>query len=212
MDQHSGGQIARSTPGAIGNLVSPLDELLAGLLGGDEARAEEAVTALAEQGAEALPALLNLLDSSPDVEQRWWILRALAENPQAESHYFVPYLSDPAEEIRQCAALALAAHPGPEAVPALIQALSDADELTAMLSARALVALGSEAVAPLLEVQKDAPLSARIQAMRALSEIGDERAIPAMLSALEEASVFLRHWAEFGLERLGLNMVYFKPE
>jgi HEAT repeat protein len=94
----------------------------------------------------------------------------------------------------------------------LVQALSDPDDLTAMLAARALASLGSEAVEPLLEVLKEAPLTARIQAMRALSEIADQRAIPAMISALDDASTLLRYWAELGLERLGLNMVYLKPE
>jgi hypothetical protein len=32
------------------------------------------------------------------------------------------------------------------------------------------------------------------------------------MNAIEEESAMLRYWAEEGLERLGLNMVYIKPE
>jgi HEAT repeat protein len=58
---------------------------------------------------------------------------------------------------------------------------------------------------------EDAPQSARIHAMQALSEIADPRALPSMLSALSEDSAILHYWAEAGLERLGVNMVYIKP-
>ncbi len=53
---------------------------------------------------------------------------------------------------------------------------------------------------------------ARIQIMRSLAEIRDHRAIPLMLKATEEDSAMLNYWAKEGLERLGLNMVYIKPE
>jgi len=45
-----------------------------------------------------------------------------------------------------------------------------------------------------------------------LAEIADHSAIPALMSALEDDSVMVQHWAEEGLERLGLDMVYLKPE
>jgi HEAT repeat protein len=63
-----------------------------------------------------------------------------------------------------------------------------------------------------LEVPKDAPQRARINALRALAEIVDYSTIPTLMAALEEDSVMMQHWAEEGLERLGLNMVYLKPE
>ena len=80
------------------------------------------------------------------------------------------------------------------------------------LARNALVAIGKPAVPSLLEVPKDAPQRARINALRALAEFADYGAIPALMAALEEDSVMLKHWAEEGLERLGLNMVYLKPE
>jgi len=51
----------------------------------------------------------------------------------------------------------------------------------------------------------------RILAMRALSEIRDHRAIPIMMKSLNEESALLQYWAQEGLNRLGLNMVYIKP-
>lgn len=211
MDRNSGGKTARPSPGAPVTSVLSLEALLDNLTSGEEARAEAAAASLIELGTSTLPRLQSLLDS-PESDHRWWAIRTLAGMETAETGWFVPFLSDPVDEIRQCAALALAAHPGPEAVPALCQALSDPDSLTARLVAAALAAHGSEAAPALLEVQKDAPLAVRIQAMRALSQIADPRAIPAMMSAFEEDSAILQHWAETGLERLGLDTIYLKPE
>jgi len=80
------------------------------------------------------------------------------------------------------------------------------------LARNALVVIGKPAVPSLLDVPKEAAQRARINALRALAEIGDYSAIPVLMAALEEDSVMLQHWAEEGLERLGLNMVYLKPE
>ena len=63
----------------------------------------------------------------------------------------------------------------------------------------------------LLEVLKNAAQSARIHAMHALSEIADPRAIRPMIEAMSEESAMLHYWAEAGLERMGVNMVYLKP-
>jgi len=76
----------------------------------------------------------------------------------------------------------------------------------------ALAVIGKPAVPFLIEISKDAPQTARINAMRALAEIVDFNAIPALMAALDDDSVMMQHWAEEGLERLGLNMIYLKPE
>jgi HEAT repeat protein len=80
------------------------------------------------------------------------------------------------------------------------------------LACSALVVIGKPAIPSLLEIPKDAPQTARINATRALAEIADHSAIPALMAALEDDSVMIQHWAEEGLERLGLDMVYLKPE
>jgi HEAT repeat protein len=165
---------------------------------------------LIELGEEAIPALLDLTRSS-DVDQRWWSLRVLAQSPHAQAEWLVPFLSDTAREVRQCAALGLAIKPDDSAVQPLVQALSDEDGMVSSLAVNALVKIGSAAVPSLIEVVKNASQSARIHALRALAEIRDHRAIPVMMKVMEEDSVLLQHWAKEGLDRLGLDMVYIKP-
>jgi len=190
--------------------VSSLPELLNDLISGDETRAEEAVSLLVDLGEEATPALMDLTHSS-DADQRWWGLRVLAQSPHSKKEWLIPFLSDPAPEVRQCAALGLAAKPDEGAIQPLLRALSDEDSMVGNLALNALVKIGSAAVSSLIEVVKNAPQSARIHALRALAEIRDHRAIPVMMQVMGEDSALLQHWAKEGLERLGLDMVYIKP-
>jgi len=191
--------------------MSLLDELLADLTSGDETRAEHAVPGLVGLGEQAFPALRDLLNAE-DADQRWWALRTLAQSPQSRAEWLLPLLDDSAPEVRQAAALGLCSHPDETAVRPLIQALNDGDSMVSDLARNALVVIGKPAVPFLLEVPKDAPQRARINALRALAEIVDYSTIPTLMAALEEDSVMMQHWAEEGLERLGLNMVYLKPE
>lgn len=188
-----------------------LEELLADLTSGDETRAEESVPGLIALGEEAFPALRDLLKSA-DADHRWWAIRTLASAPQARTEWLLPFLNDPSAEVRQAAALGLAGHPDETAIKPLVQALSDADSMVSNLACNALVAIGKPAVPSLIEFPKNAPHRARINAIRALAEIKDYSAIPALMAALEDDSAMMQHWAEEGLERLGLNMVYLKPE
>jgi HEAT repeat protein len=200
------------------NNVASLQDLLGDLKSGSETRAEKAVPALIELGDAAIPALLDLTRSS-DVDQRWWGLRVLAQSPHAESAWLLPFLNDPAREVRQCAALGLALKPDENATPSLVQALRDEDSMVSSLAVNALVKIGKGAVPALIDVVKrsperaegNAPQSARIHALRALAEIKDHRAIPVMMKVMEEDSALLQHWAKEGLDRLGLDMVYMKP-
>ena len=204
--------------------MSSLQDLLSDLTSGSETRAEKAVPALIELGDEAIPALLDLTRSS-DVDHRWWALRVLAQSPQAQAEWLVPFLTDPAREVRQCAALGLAIKPDESATTSLVRALSDEDSMVSSLAVNALVKIGKAAVPALIDVVKpnpegsstaphgegNAPQSARIHALRALAEIRDHRAIPVMMKVMEEDSALLQHWAKEGLDRLGLDMVYMKP-
>lgn len=190
-----------------------MDELrawLADLVSGDEQRAEAAVAPLAALGEAAWPALRELLDS-PDPDRRWWALRTLAQNERPPLDWLRAALTDVSPEVRQCAALGLAAHPDSDSIPGLVAALADADPLVAHLAQGALTALGAEAVPALLQTLESAPQAARLRALRALAEIADPRSIPALMAALEQDSALAAYWAEHGLERLGLDMVYFKP-
>lgn len=188
-----------------------LKTLLADLFSGEDARAEAAVPGLIRLGAKALPPLREAA-CSPDPDARWWAVRTLAGMPQAEAGELTAFLKDEKPEVRQAAALGLAAHPSEEALPDLLDALHDPDPLTADLAGKALVKIGAPAVPPLLEALKEERQETRIAALRALVELKDPRSIPALMNLLQEDSAVLGHWAEVGLERLGLNMVYIKPE
>ena len=193
--------------------MSDLQFLLKDLISGDETRAEKAVPVLIELGEDAIPALLDLTHSA-DIDARWWALRTLAQSHLAQTVWLVPFLNDPAAEVRQCAALGLAhqGKPDESAVSPLVQALGDEDTLVGNLAVKALVNIGKPAVPSLIEKVKSASHLARILALRALVEIRDPRAIPVMMQVMEEDSALLQHWAKEGLERLGLDMVYMKPE
>jgi HEAT repeat protein len=201
--------------------VASLKELLDDLVSGDEERAEAAIPHLIEMDADAVPALLELTQSQ-DVDTRWWALRALASTPQARTEWLVPFLNDPAPEIRQCAALGLAIKPDESATESLVRALSDKDSMVNSLAANALIKIGKAAVPSLIEavkrrpaiegsVEGTGPQSQRIHALRALAEIRDHRAIQVMMQVMQEDSALLQHWAQEGLERLGLDMIYMKP-
>lgn len=187
-----------------------IQDLLAELTSGDDLRAENSIPAILELGTAALPALWDLTRAE-DVDTRWWAVRTLAVSPHTRTDDLVPLLKDSAPEVRAAAALALCNHPHESAVGALIESLADSDSLTAGLAANALVKIGSPSVPGLLEVMGKAPTAIRILALRALSEIRDHRAIPVMMKCLGEESAVLQYWAQEGLDRLGLNMVYVKP-
>lgn len=190
--------------------MNDLQELLDDLTSGDETRAEKSVSALVDMGEEAIPALLDLT-TSPTADSRWWALRTLAQSPLLRTEWLVPFLNNPAPEVRQCAALGLGERPDASAINPLVRALSDEDSLVCNLAVNALVKIGKDATPSLIEVAKNATQSARVHALRALAEIRDHRAIPVMMQVMEEESALLQHWAKEGLERLGLDMVYMKP-
>lgn len=190
--------------------MAALQDLLNDLTSGDETRAEEAVPLLVDLGRDAISALLELT-RSPEMDSRWWALRVLAQSPLLRTEWLVPFLNDPAPEVRQCAALGLAVKPDETATQPLVRALSDEDSMVGSLAANALVKIGSAAVPSLIVTVKTALQPARIHALRALAELRDPRAIPVMMQVMNEDSALLQHWAKEGLERLGLDMVYIKP-
>lgn len=187
-----------------------MQDLLAELTSGDDERAENSIPALTALGWAALPALLDLTRAE-ETDTRWWAVRALAASPHIRTVDLIPLLSDSSPEVRAAAALALCNHPHEDAVKALIQSLADEDALTAGLAGNALAKIGSPSVPSLLKVMNEASTGIRIVALRALGEIGDQRAIPMMMKCMGEESAVLQYWAQAGLERLGLNMVYIKP-
>jgi HEAT repeat protein len=191
--------------------MSDLDVLIAELISGNDERAEAAVPQIAARGEAALAVLKPLLGSRHE-DQRWWATRALAQMDPAPVRLIQLALRDESADVRQCAALGLLHHPSPESIPDLIVALSDHDTMVASLAANALIALGANAVPALIDVLKSGKHFTRLEAARALATIKDTRAIPALMKVLEEDSAILQYWAEKGLDKLGLGMVYIKPE
>jgi HEAT repeat protein len=185
-------------------------DLVAELASGDETAAEAAVAMLAQRG-EAAAEVLELLDSR-DVDHRWWAVRSLAALPAPQTEWFTRALGDEAAEVRAAAALALAAHPHADSATALVTALNDEDNLVAVMAVLALSKVGEAAVPPLLDAYASAAPRGRIHIMRALAELRDPRGIRLMMDSLEGKSAALQYWAQEGLERLGLNMVYLKPD
>jgi len=191
--------------------MADIPALISALTSGDDRRAEAAAAQLGAQDREALPALRGLLNS-PDAEVRWWGVRALAEID--DPHLPVTLraaLQDSDMDVRQCAALALRKQPAAEAVPELITALQDPDRLLSRLAGDALIAIGPAAVDALLPIIRDGASPPRLEAARALALIGDPRAIPALFEALDGDSTLTAYWAETGLERMGVGMVFFQP-
>jgi HEAT repeat protein len=196
----------------IGVAMEGLADTIDALSCGEDERAEEALTHLAVWGAEAVEPLKERF-ASPDADVRWWAVRGLAEvaDPRVPE-LLVKALADPDKAVRWCAGAALRAHPSPQAIPALVVMLADPEALTRRLAGDALVAVGSPAVAQLLEVMKGGEGFTRLEAVRALAKIGDPQTIPALFEALDDGSALIEHWASEGLEKMGVGMMFFKPD
>ena len=178
---------------------------------GIDNRAEIAAMQFAEAGSQSLLILSQLIENQ-DPEIRWWATRSLAEIHTPEViPLLLKALDDPDPEVQQCAALALRRQPGPEAIPQLIHSLSASDRLLARLSGDALIATGEDAVPLLIEVMQGDYQPARLEAARALAAIGDTRAIPTLIKVLDQDSNIVEHWAEAGLEKMGVGTVCYKP-
>ncbi len=189
--------------------MSSLVNLIEDLISGDEVRAENAASQLAQLGGAAIPALEALLKSS-NADHRWWAVRTLAQVSEMDADCFIDALEDVSAEVRQAAALALAAHPAEKAAPALVRALNYDDALVQTLAANALSAIGKPVVPMLIDEFPRASASVKIHLMRVLADVRDPRAIPVMMKAMDDDSAILHHWCEIGLQQLGLDMVYLK--
>lgn len=188
-----------------------LQSLLKELNSGNDQRAESAVNALAGRGESVLPWLREAL-ASGNPDQRWWAIAALAQIDHEQAREQLRNgLSDPDPSVRQCAAFGLRRQPHKDALPDLVDALGATDRLLARLAADALVALGEHALESLTMALRSEDPAVRIEAARALAQMEDPSAIPPLFAALEDPSPLVVHWAERGLEKLGVGMVFFKP-
>lgn len=191
--------------------MADLDQLLADLTSGDDARAEAAVPALTVHGDKAVKALTQAADT-PLSDRRWWIIRALAEFDQPDAQQvLLNGLKDPEAAVQHCAALALKQNPTPDAVLDLIGLLGSGDRLLARLASDALAAVGEEAVQPLDQAARDEDPAVRIEAVRALANMEHPDAIGPLFKSIDDPSTMVCHYAEEGLDRLGIGMAFFTP-
>jgi HEAT repeat protein len=203
---------SRPTPERLNNKQDEtIQSLFEQITSVDEAQAEDTLHALAAHGEGVLPLLLQQLESK-NVDQRWWATAALAfiNHPEAQQALLLS-LSDTDVSVRQCAAFGLRHQPNPKSIPQLIEALGDRDRLMARLAADALTALGEQAISPLTEALRSPKATVRSEAARALSMMDDTAIIPPLFAALDDPSPLVVHWAEQGLDRLGIGMAFFDP-
>ena len=186
--------------------------LISQLISGDDEHAENAVQNISEHGETAIPALTALL-SSPDPDHRWWAVRTIAEIPsRLTPKLLIQSLDDPVPSVRHCAALGMRLQPDLRSIVRLIKELDNQDRLFASLAADALIAIGEDAVPELINIMENGSQDARMEALRALALIGDKRAIPVLFSVLDDESALIEHWADVGLERMGVGMTFFSPD
>jgi len=188
-----------------------IQTLLSAVQAADETRCDVCARQLAALGAQALPGLKTLL-VDPHADTRWWAVYALglARLPEA-TPLLLEAMKDDDEAVRYCAVRALREQADPAAIPALLALFEQPDGLLKRLAADALIAAGAPAVVPLVEVLQKPDHPGRGQAVRALALIGDPSAIPALYAVLEEESDWITYWANEGLERMGIGMVFFNP-
>jgi hypothetical protein len=193
------------------DVMTDLQAACAELICGDDLRAEKAAACLPQFGADGLQALHTLLKSQ-NMDERWWAVRAMAGFEEGASADLQAAIKDKSSEVRQAAAMAFCHHPDANAIPLLIAVLDDPDPMTGKLASNALILHGTEATLALLQVLTSGKPSARLEAVRALAEIKDVRAIPGLINAYETDSALIQYWAALGLDRLGVGMVYIKPD
>lgn len=146
-----------------------------------------------------------------DHDAQWWVIRTLAAVKAAGRNALLEKaLKHPDQSIVQCALLACRYHISPHMVSIVIPYLSAREHLTARLAGDVLVNLGSEAVSPLLEWIEERGSPPAVEEIRVLAKIAHPRAVPLLFQLLDSESVFIRHWAEIGLENMGIGMVFFE--
>ena len=190
-----------------------LHALLADLTGGDEPRALEAAQKIALAGEEAIPSLIELLNSD-ESDTRWWAVCALAGiNHSNVWPLLRKGLHDSDLAVRECAATGLRLNHQPILITDQIAAKKTPHILLTRLAANALVAIGREAVPMLLDMMANGPQAARVEATKALAEIKDPRCIEAFFRVIQHGdSPLVEYWADQGLERLGVGMSFFIPD
>ena len=183
--------------------------VLGDLFSGDDQLAAAAAPLVT--GAD-LPALAAAL-AGADPDARWWAVVALTKIPADRASSLIQQAAvDPDPNLRAAALHGRGQRAAPEAIPTLLRALGDPSDYLARLATEALVNIAQPAVPGLiLALQQDPHPGVRANAARALALIADPSSIPALFGALNDESILAQHWADEGLERMGVGQIYFKP-
>ncbi len=155
---------------------------------------------------EHLRTLARMLLQDPDADLRAWACRILAEAQDAEGiSLLLRALEDAEPEVRAAAAWALGIHPMGEHQDPVIFALQhhlEDQPWVAWVAAEALARYGEAALEALIDSLRHPHPQVRVLAARALARIASPQSIPALMAALEDPSLLVRHFAEAGLDRL----------
>jgi HEAT repeat protein len=190
--------------------LDQLIEVLSDRAADDEAR-EQAALGLKKLGEQAAGPLHALLQAD-DADRRWWAARALAAlGGQTSVALLIETLSDSDPDVRACAALGLGALAASEAAIPLTQLLAEESAYVGRIAGNALIQIGQPAVPALIEALSSPSLAARAGAARALIPLEAHAAIPALFALLDDDSALVTYYAEEGLWRMGVGMVYVKP-
>ncbi|MCS6826617.1 MAG: HEAT repeat domain-containing protein, partial [Caldilinea sp.] len=157
------------------------------------------------------PALIELL-SSPEENERWWALRALAACGSANAAAPIARcLDDPVTAVRAAAALALAhlhrRYPS-EVTPLLEQVaarLADEEGMVRQIAADALAMCGDDAVPALARILfEQRHEGARTRAASALRKMATRKAASILYALLNDPNPLVRTYAYEGLDEMGL--------
>lgn len=179
------------------------------LLSGDDARAE---AALGQLTAADVPALARQL-ADGEQEARMWAAAGLGRVPSAEAlAALLTAAADPDQAVRAAVLHSLGERRDLAALTPLLFALADPSPYLARVAGDALIKLGPAAVPALCQaLDQEVETRVRSALARALARLADTRAIPALFRALDDDSAIVQHWADEGLERMGVGQVYFRP-
>ena len=144
--------------------------------------AEQAYPAVVAAGAEAVPVLLDKIETA-DRQQREYVIAALGTLKAAAA---VPalgrVLADRTRERRYVAAWALGEIGSPDGIAALLVALDDPNSEVRRYATRALIKINRPALAPLIAHLRGARGESAAGAIRALGDIADPAALEALLA------------------------------
>ena len=182
--------------------IEPLIEALAW---DDAAIGQSVADALEAFLPDAVPALLDVLQSSKTDGQRYWAVRILGASTDSETvSPLIGALQDRSEKVRAEAARTLGRLKARPAIHPLTDTLLR-DPLAPVReeAARALGEIGDEqALEALKQALGELPYEVRAGALTAMEKMGDE-AVPLFLQALDEDDERTRSQAATALERTG---------